>query len=72
MENDRKGLNCMEEKRLYKSSSNRILGGVCGGIAGYFGIDPTIVRLVWALFCLCAFAGVIAYIIAAVIIPNEP
>ena len=59
-------------KRLYKSRENRMLGGVCGGIAEYFGIDPTLVRLGWVLFCALGGSGFIAYIIAAIIIPERP
>ena len=59
-------------KRLYKSRDDRMLGGVCGGIAEYFDIDPTLVRLGWALFCALGGSGILAYIIAAVIIPEQP
>ena len=57
-------------KRLYRSSNSRMLCGVCGGIAEYFDIDPTLVRLGWALFCALGGSGIIAYIIAAIIIPE--
>ena len=60
------------EKKLYKSNQNKRLDGVCGGIAEYFGIDPTVVRLIWALFSLMGGCGILAYIIAAVIIPRNP
>lgn len=60
------------EKRLYKSNEHKMLDGVCGGIAEYFGIDPTLVRLGWVLFCALGGSGVIAYIIAAIIIPYRP
>lgn len=60
------------EKRLYKSNQNKMIDGVCGGIAEYFGIDPTVVRLVWALFSLMGGSGILAYIIAAIIIPRSP
>ena len=46
--------------------------GVCGGIGEYFGIDPTIIRLAWAIFCLMGGSGILAYILAAVIIPSNP
>ena len=49
-----------------------MLAGVCGGIAEYFGLDPTLIRLAWALFCILGGSGVLAYIIAAVIIPEPP
>ena len=57
-------------KKLTKSP-NKMLLGICAGIAEYFDIDPTIVRLLWVLFCLMGGSGIIGYIIAAVIIPNE-
>ena len=60
------------EKKLYKSNQNKMLDGVCGGIAEYFGIDPTVVRLIWALFSLMCGCGILAYIIAAIIIPRNP
>ena len=47
-----------------------MLCGVCGGIAEYFGIDPTLVRLVWVIITLMGGAGILAYIIAAIIIPD--
>lgn len=59
-------------KRLYKSNENKMIDGVCGGIAEYFGIDPTLVRLGWVLFCALGGSGFLAYIIAAVIIPRQP
>ena len=60
------------DKRLYKSNENRMIDGVCGGIAEYFNIDPTLVRLGWAMFCAFGGSGIIAYIIAAIIIPSNP
>ena len=60
----------MMNKRLYRSKNSRMLCGVCGGIAEYFDIDPTLVRLGWALFCALGGSGIIAYIIAAIIIPE--
>ena len=59
-------------KRLYKSNENKMLDGVCGGIAEYFGIDPTLVRLGWAVFCAIGGSGIPAYIIAAIVIPRRP
>ena len=56
------------EKKLYKSNQNKMIDGVCGGIAEYFGIDPTVVRLLWVLFSLMGGSGILAYIIAAIII----
>ena len=60
------------DKRLYKSTENKMISGVCGGIDEYFGIDPTLVRLGWVLFCALGGSGIIAYIIAAIIIPRKP
>lgn len=59
-------------KRLYRSRTHRIIAGVCGGIADYTNIDPTIIRLLWLLVSLFWGAGIIAYIIAVIIIPEEP
>ena len=61
----------MNGKRLYRSEYNQMLCGVCAGIAEYFGIDPTLVRLAWVLFCALGGSGVLAYILAAIIIPPE-
>ena len=60
------------DKRLYKSNENRMIDGVCGGIAEYFNMDPTLVRLGWVLLCALGGSGMIAYIIAAIIIPRNP
>ena len=59
-------------RRLYKSDENRMVEGVCGGIAEYFSIDPALVRVGWVLFCVLGGSGVLAYIIAAMIIPRNP
>jgi phage shock protein C len=60
-------------KRLYRSNDERVLWGVCGGIAEYLEVDPTIVRLIWVLLTLASLGmGIILYIIAAIIIPREP
>ncbi len=58
--------------KLYRSSENRFLGGVCGGIAEYFDIDVTLVRLAWVFFTMIGGAGIIAYILALIIVPEEP
>jgi phage shock protein C len=59
-------------KRLYKSQ-NKKLCGICGGIADYFDIDPTFIRLIWVVAtCVSAGAGIIAYIVCAFIIPDRP
>lgn len=60
----------MEPKKLYKSSTNKMISGVCGGIAEYINVDPTIIRLLWVAFCFMVGAGILAYIIAAIIMPS--
>lgn len=60
------------EKRLYKVNQGKMVDGVCAGIAEYFNLDPTLVRLAWALFTAMGGSGIIAYILCAVIIPREP
>ncbi|MGE5481533.1 MAG: PspC domain-containing protein [Bacteroidota bacterium] len=59
-------------KRLYRSKRERILGGVCGGLAEYFGLDVSLVRLGWIVFVLLGGSGIIAYILAWFVIPAEP
>lgn len=61
----------MSSKKLYKSNSDKKLAGVCGGIAEYFDVDSTIIRLAWVLFTLAGGAGLFAYIIAAIVMPNR-
>ena len=61
----------METKRLTKSDDNRVLCGVCGGIGEYFNIDPTLIRLAWIIFCFAGGSGILAYIIAAIVIPSR-
>ncbi len=62
-----------EPKRLYKACRTpRMIFGVCGGIAEYFNIDPTIVRLGFVLLGVAGGGGLLAYIIAAVVIPEAP
>ncbi|MEM2077739.1 MAG: PspC domain-containing protein [Thermosphaera sp.] len=62
-----------EIKKLYKSRSNRVLCGVCGGIGHYVNIDPTIVRLLWVLITILSPpAGLILYVVACIIVPDEP
>lgn len=60
-------------KRLYRSSRNSMLGGVCGGIAEYFGIDASLVRLGYVLISIAsaAFPGILVYIIAWLVIPRD-
>ena len=60
-------------KKLYRSASGRILGGVCEGLGQYLDVDPTIIRLLWVLFFLISFGiGILFYILAWIIIPRNP
>jgi len=59
-------------KRLYKSRRNRMIDGVCAGIAEYLGIDPTILRIAWVLTIFIGGTGILAYIAAMIIIPANP
>lgn len=60
-------------KKLYRSN-NRMLAGVCGGVAEYFGVDATLIRLAYVILSVftVAFPGIIVYILAAIIIPSDP
>lgn len=58
------------KKRLYKSATDKKICGVCAGIAEYFDIDPTLVRLAWVVFTCLGGSGVLAYIIAAIVLPD--
>ncbi len=58
-------------KKLYRSRKERVIGGVCGGIGVYFGIDPTLIRIIWVAALLMAGTGLMAYIVAWLIIPEE-
>ena len=60
-------------RRLYRSLADRRMGGVCGGLADYFGIDPVIVRLAWVGLTILSFGfGIILYLVALLIVPNNP
>lgn len=58
-------------KRLYKSKKEKMIDGVCGGIAEYLNADPSIIRLVWVLLTLAGGCGIILYIICAIVLPDE-
>ena len=60
------------EKRLYRNMNDKKLCGVCSGIADYFSLDPTLVRLGWAALVVFGGCGILAYIIAALVIPEGP
>ncbi len=59
------------KKKLFKSATDKKLCGVCGGIAEYFDIDSTVIRLAWVAFTLLGGSGLLAYIIAAIIMPVD-
>jgi len=61
-------------KRLYRSKKDRMLCGICGGIAEYFNVDPTLIRILWVILSLtgAVFPGILAYIICYIIIPENP
>ena len=59
-------------KKLYRSRNDKIIAGVCGGIGKHFNIDPNIVRVIWAVSVLGMGFGILAYIVAWILIPLEP
>jgi len=59
------------KKRLYKSSKNKKILGVCAGIAEYLSVDPVLIRLLWIIFAFVVGSGIIVYIIAAIIMPYD-
>ncbi len=58
------------EKKLYRSTTDKKLAGVCGGLAEYFSLDSTLIRLAFVLFCIAGGSGLLLYIIAAIIMPE--
>ena len=61
-----------EYKRLYRARDERMISGVCGGIAKYFNVDPTLIRLLFVIFAFAGGPGLLAYIVLAIIVPEEP
>jgi len=59
-------------RRLYRSRTERMLGGVCGGLGVYFTIDPTLIRVLFVVLALASGAGLIAYLLLLIIVPIEP
>ncbi len=59
-------------KKLYRSRTERWLGGVCGGLGAYFGVDPTLVRVIFVILSLTFGSGFLIYLVLWLIIPNEP
>lgn len=60
------------QKKLYRTTNGKMIAGVCGGVGEYLNIDPTVIRLLWVLFAFFGGGGILAYIIAALIIPERP
>ena len=58
-------------KKLYRNTENKLIAGVCSGLAEYINIDPTVIRVIWALVGLSG-TGIIAYLVCALIIPEKP
>jgi phage shock protein PspC (stress-responsive transcriptional regulator) len=61
-----------EKKKLFRSRTDKMLAGVCGGLAEYFGIDPVIVRVLWVVITLTFLVGLLAYILLWLLAPEEP
>jgi len=66
------GKNDFRNKKIYRSQTNRMIGGVCGGVAEYFSVDPTVIRLIWVAFSLVGGFGLLVYLASLLIIPNNP
>ncbi|HIU02050.1 MAG TPA: PspC domain-containing protein [Candidatus Onthocola gallistercoris] len=62
----------MASKKLYRSYKNKMICGVCGGIGEYLGVDPTVIRILAVILACAGTAGIVAYIVGAIIIPPEP
>ena len=61
-----------DNRRLYLSQDDQMIAGVCGGLAEYFDLDPSLVRIGWIVFVLAGGAGLLAYIIMALVVPEKP
>lgn len=60
-----------KNKKLYRSKTNRMIGGVCGGLGEYFDVDPTIIRLLWVVIFFMGGSGILIYIIFWIVLPEE-
>lgn len=62
----------METKKLYRSKTNRVFAGICGGLGEYMNVDPVVIRIIWLFIVICTgfFPGVLAYILAIFVIPE--
>jgi len=65
-------MNSYKDRKLYRSQVNKMLGGVCGGMAEYFHIDPTLVRLAWVILSFFGGLGIIVYVAGLIIVPPNP
>jgi phage shock protein C len=59
-------------RKLYRSRAHRTIAGVCCGLADYFGVDPTLIRVIFVLLNLLGGAGIVLYLLLWIIVPNEP
>lgn len=66
------GQPAVSRRRLMRSSADKKIGGVCAGIADYFDLDPTIIRVVWLLLALCGGTGLVAYLVLWIVLPLAP
>ncbi len=62
----------MESKRLYRSNTDKMLGGVCAGLANFFGMDPTIMRLIFVFMLLLGGHGALVYLVLWLVVPLQP
>ena len=61
-----------EVHRLYRSKTNRMIGGVCGGLGEFFGIDPTLIRVLFTMLAILGGQGILLYLILVIVIPDQP
>lgn len=61
-----------KSKKLYKNPQNKMLCGVCSGVADYLNLDVSIIRILWVILCLSYGSGIILYFVCAVILPDKP
>ena len=62
----------VDNRRLYRSRTDRMISGVCGGLGEYLNIDPTVVRLLFALSLLIGGTGLLVYVVMLIVVPEEP
>lgn len=64
----------METKKLYRSSTNKVFAGICGGVGEYAGVDPAVLRLIWLVIAIFSgvLPGIVAYLFAILIVPKRP